>query len=122
MKTSCGPIHTEGDIFGDAQLGQSSVEVTVIAPEMDAFFFDVSDAFEVYSDLDTAMQDKSVVAKVEQLCSSESQQWESDCSGAALSVLQSFSDMPLPDAMREADRLPKTDKGHAGYSGVDWFR
>ncbi len=36
------------------------------------------------------------IAEVERLCSSESQQWESDCSGAESSVLQSFSDMPLP--------------------------
>ena len=106
VQTVCGAIHTEDDIFGNAQLGQSLVEVTVIAPEMDAFFFDVSDAFEVYSDLDTAVQDMSAVAEVERHCSSESQQWESDCSGAALSILQSFSEMPLPDAMREADRLP----------------
>ena len=78
----------------------------MIAPEMDAFRFDVSDAFEVYSDLDTTVQDMSAVAEVERHCSSESQQWESDCSGAALLVLQSFSEMPLPNAMREADRLP----------------
>ena len=59
----------------------------MIEPEMDAFRFDVSDAFEVYSDLDIAVQDVSAIAEVERLCSSESQRWESDCSGAALSVL-----------------------------------
>ena len=47
----CSVIHTDGGFSGDARLGQSSVEVTKIAPEMDAFFFDVPDAFEVYSDL-----------------------------------------------------------------------
>ena len=71
VQTICGVIHTEGDIFGDAQLGQSSIEVTVIALEMDAFLFDVLDAFEVYSDLNTAVQDMSAIAEVEQLCSSE---------------------------------------------------
>ena len=37
------------------------------------------------------------IAEVERLCSMQTQQWEIDCSGAAFSVLQSFSEMPLPD-------------------------
>ena len=45
----------------------------------------------------TAVQDMSAVADIERACSSETQQWESDCSGAELSVLQSFSDMLLPE-------------------------
>ena len=53
----CGDIHVDGELSGDAWLGQSLVEVTVIELEMDAFRFDVSDALEVYSDLDTAVQD-----------------------------------------------------------------
>ena len=83
VQTFCGVVHIESDIFGNAQLGQSSVKVTVLVSEMDAFFFDVSNAFEVYNDLDTAVQDMSAIAKVGQLCPSESQQWESDCNGAA---------------------------------------
>ena len=51
VQTLCVDIHIESDIFGDAQLGQSLLEVTVIALEMDAFFFDVFNAFEVYIDL-----------------------------------------------------------------------
>ena len=47
----CGDIHTDGELSVDARLGQSSVEVTVIDPEMDAFRFDVLDAFEVYNDI-----------------------------------------------------------------------
>ena len=39
-----GDIHVDGEFSGDARLGQSSVEVTVMDPEMDAFRFDVSDA------------------------------------------------------------------------------
>ena len=114
MHIICGDVHADGEFSGDARLGQSSVEGTVIEPEMDAFRFDVSDAFEVYSDLDTAVQDVSAIAEVERLCSSKSQQWESACSGGALSVLQSFSEMPFPDAMREADRLPgRTEDTHA---------
>ena len=73
----CGAIHADGDIFGDAQLGQSSIEVTSIEPEMNALFCDVSDAFEVDSDLQTVVHDISVVefaiAEVEQLFFSESQ-------------------------------------------------
>ena len=64
----CGNIHADGDLSGDARLGQSSIEVTVIEPEMDAFRFDVSDAFEVYSDLDTAVQDMSAITEVERHC------------------------------------------------------
>lgn len=73
-----------------------------IEPEIDALFFDASKSFEIDSDLKSAVQDMSVVelviAAIERLCSSESQQWESDCSGVDSSALQSFSDMPLPDA------------------------
>ena len=98
MQRVCGVTHADGEISGDARLGQS-LEVT-IQPEIDALFFDASDSFEVDSDLD-AVHDlfavELAVAEVERLCSSESQQWEIDCSGAALSVLQSFSEMPLPD-------------------------
>ena len=61
----CGDIHADGELSGDARLGQSLVEVTVIEPEMDAFRFDVLDAFEVYNDLDIAVQDMSAVAEVE---------------------------------------------------------
>ena len=43
----------------------------------------------------TAVQDMSAIADIERACSSETQQWESDCSGAELLVLQSFSDMLL---------------------------
>ena len=84
----------------DARQGQSSVVVTGLAtePEMHAFFFDACDSFEVDSDLHTAVQGTSMHRQVERECSSESQQWESDCSGAESLVLQSFSDMPLPDA------------------------
>ena len=84
----CGVTHADGEISGDARLGQS-LEVT-IQPEIDALFFDASDSFEVDSDLD-AVHDLSAVelavAEVERLCSSESQQWEIDCIGADSSVL-----------------------------------
>ena len=65
----------------------------------DMEFFDMlmRDEHDVHSDLRTAVQDMSAVADIERFCSSETQQWESDCSGAELSVLQSFSDMLLPE-------------------------
>ena len=95
--------HVESiDSSTDALQRQKSYVVIGLAfePETDALFFDASDSFEVDSDLD-AVHDLSAVelavAEVERLCSSESQQWEIHCSGAALSVLQSFSEMPLPD-------------------------
>jgi len=72
-----------------------------LEPETDALFYDASDAFEVDNDLLTAVHGLSAVelaiAEVERLCSSESQQWESDCSGADLLVLQSFSEMLMPE-------------------------
>ena len=102
VQTVCGAIHADDDIFGDAQLGQSSVEVTRIEPDIEALFYDASDTFVVNEDIDTIVHDMSAVefaiAEVERLCSSESQQWEIDCSGADSLVLQSFSDIPLPDA------------------------
>ena len=70
-----------------------SLEAHVELTDMELFDMLMRDDDEVYSDRDTVMQS----ADVERLCSSESQQWESDCSGADSSVLQSFSDMPLPD-------------------------
>ena len=66
MQIVYGDILADSELSGDAQLGHSLVEVTVIEPEMDAFRFDVSDAFEVYSDLNTAVQDVSAIAEVEQ--------------------------------------------------------
>ena len=97
----CGVTHANGEISGDAQLGQS-LELT-IDPETDALFYDASDSFEFEDDnvLQTAVYDmyavELAIAKIERLCSLETQQWEIDCSGAASSVLQSVPDMPLPD-------------------------
>ena len=102
---SCGDVHADSGISGDTQPGQSSVEVTSVEPETaetDALFYNVSNTFEGDSVLQTAMYDMPAVelaiAEIERLCLIETQQWESDCSGADLSVLHSFSaDMPLPD-------------------------
>ena len=98
MHLSCGDVHTDSGISGDAQLGQS-LDVTVDEPESDALFYDASTMFEGDNVLETAVYDMSVVelaiAEIEWLCSLETQQWEIDCSGAALSVLQSVSDMPF---------------------------
>ena len=97
--------HVESnDSSTDALQRQKSDVVTGLAiePDADALFYDAFESFEVEDDLDTAVQDLSAVelaiAEVERLCSIETQQWESDCSGADSLVLQSFSDMPLPDA------------------------
>ena len=104
MHLSCGDVHADSGISGDAQLGQSSsvATVTSIDPEIDALFYNASDMFEGDNVLQTAVYDMHVVelaiAEVERLCSIETQQWESDCSGADFSALQSFSaDMPLPN-------------------------
>ena len=87
--------HVEQVDSMDAQ-GESSY----VMPETDALDFDASDAFEVESDLHTAVQDMSTDAEVEQDCSSETQQtWLSglmmdyDCIGADFLVMQSFLDM-----------------------------
>ena len=93
----------------------------MIEPEINAFCFDVSDAFEVYTDLDTAVQDMSA-AEVEQLCSIESQQWRV-IAILLLCRFRSHSQICLCQMLCE--RLTgchRTDRGHAGYSGVDWFR
>lgn len=90
----CGGSHTDSDFSGDAQLGQSSYEVTIIEPE------------------DTILQPvlydmpmvELVIAEIELLCYMQTQYWESDCSGADSSVLQSFLFyMPL---LSDANILP----------------
>ena len=74
-----GVTHANGEISGDARLGQS-LEVT-IEPEIDALFYDVSNSFELEDDsvLQTAMYNMSAaveyaIAEVEHLCAYESQQ------------------------------------------------
>ncbi|MCO5566937.1 hypothetical protein L7F22_020620 [Adiantum nelumboides] len=70
-------LYEDSGISRDAQLGQSSIEVTSFEPEIDALFYDASDTFEG----DNVLQ---IV-----LC---------DYSGADNLVFQSFSTkMPLPD-------------------------
>ena len=88
-----------------------------LEPDTDALFYDAFDAFEVDNDLLTAVHGLSAVelaiAEVERLCSSESQQWESDCSGADLSVLQSFSEMLMPELdahPRQVDTLGRHEE------------
>ncbi|MCO5587710.1 hypothetical protein L7F22_041661 [Adiantum nelumboides] len=96
---SCGDVHVDNGISRDVQLGRSSVEMTSIEPEINALFYDASDTFEGESVLQTSVYDMPAVelaiAKVERLCSIETQKWESGCSGAYFLVLQSFS-VPLP--------------------------
>ena len=69
-----------------------SLEAHAEMTDMEFFDMLMRDEHEV-----TAVQDMSAVADIERFCSSETQQCESDCSGAELSVLQSFSDMLLPE-------------------------